>query len=147
VGGYYTISDRNTASLYVGFGQGKTTNEYQEAVLAALNYRRLFIQPGIYTQGRRMVLGSGLRLIRLQHYSGNIDARMPGDDLRVIQEIERKTPRWIAEFGFSAGFRFRGFQINAFLTQTTPGNPDLLFADSAIGLSATLTLHELFSRN
>jgi hypothetical protein len=146
-GTYFPVSERNTASLYVGYGQGNTSNEYQEAILATLQYRRLYIQPGMYTEGRRMTLSSAVRLIRLQHFSGNIDARIPIDDLRVIQDIERKTPHWIAEFGFTAGFRFTGFQINAFLTQTTPGNPDLLFADSAIGLSATLLLHEIFRRS
>ncbi|MGI9158621.1 MAG: hypothetical protein ACR2K1_02590 [Saprospiraceae bacterium] len=145
-GAYYPLSERNTASLYLGYGQGRVSNEYSEAVLASLQYRRMFIQPGIYTQGRRIALRYSLRLIRLQHITGEIDARIPATDLQVIQQIEQNTPYWIVESGFSAGLRFPGFQINAFLTQATPGNTDILFSDSAIGLSATLQMQELFRR-
>jgi hypothetical protein len=145
-GAYYPLSERNTASLYLGYGQGRVSNEYTEAVLASLRYRRMFIQPGIYTEGRRVVLSYSLRLIRIQHFTGDIDARIPTADLQVIQQIESGTPYWIVESGFSAGLRFPGFQINAFLTQATPGNTDLLFSDSAIGLSANLQIQELFRR-
>jgi hypothetical protein len=145
-GAYYPFSERNTGSLYIGYGQGRASNEYTEAALASLRYRRLFIQPGIYTQGRRIALGYSLRLIRLQHFTGEIDARIPTADLQAIQQIEQNTPYWIVESGFSAGLRFPGFQINAFLTQATPGNTEVLFSDSAIGLSANLLIQDLFSR-
>jgi hypothetical protein len=145
-GAYYPLSERNTASLYVGYGQGRASNEYTEAVLASLRYRRMFIQPGIYTQGRRIALSYSLRLIRLQHFTGEIDARIPAADLQAIQQIEQNTPYWIVESGFSAGLRFPGFQINAFLTQATPGNTEVLFSDSAIGVSANLLIQELFRR-
>jgi hypothetical protein len=77
-------------------------------------------------------------------------SRIRLEDLHKIapqkEQIEQNTPYWIVESGFSAGLRFPGFKINAFLTQATPGNTEVLFSDSAIGVSANLLIQELFRR-
>ncbi|MBC7773906.1 MAG: hypothetical protein H7246_00600 [Phycisphaerae bacterium] len=146
VGAYKPFSF-GTAALYVGWGQGQMRNDYGINRIADLGLQRFFVQPTFTYKNDWFRLGIGLRFVRLNFPSGNIDYRIEPADVVIIQRLEKESPFWFPEMGGNIGIHFKPVTISANLViMATRPAAEYSFDASNIGVGLSLELQELFKK-
>jgi len=146
LGGYLPVFF-GTGALYVGWGQGQMRNDFGIGRIADLRLQRFFVQPTFTFKNDWFRLGMGLRLVRLNFPSGDIDYRIEPSDIEKIQRLENESPFWFPELGGNLGVHFRPVTISANLVivGARPAS-EYGFDGSNIGVGISLELNELFKK-
>ncbi len=145
--GTYTQIGFFTGSLYAGWGLGQMRNDYGIERIADLRMNRFFVQPTFSFKNNWLRLGMGLKLVRLNFTSGEIDYRIEPEDIQVIQRLENEPPFWFPELGGNVGIHFKPVTVSAnlvFVASTVAA--DFGFDLSNIGLGVTFELQEMFRK-
>ncbi len=145
--GVYKHHGYGTGALYVGWGQGQMRNNFGIGRIAELQLRRFFIQPTFTFQYEWFRLGMGLRIVRLNYPSGQVDYRIDPPDIEVIQKLEQATPLWFPEWGSNIGVHFAPVTITAdVVVMPSRYGVDYGFDTANLGLSVSFELQELFKK-
>ncbi len=156
LGGYYQVGPHKEylLSLFSGFGQGKTQNEYMptldmqspEVYKSEWRYRRYFIQPALGLTSRRLQVGTGLRFVWINYFDGDINSRVGLRETERILLMESASPIFLTEMAWSIGWRWRPMVISLNSTAVVRGKNelrDLQLASNYVSLTVGLNLHEL----
>jgi hypothetical protein len=146
VGGYRPCAF-GTAAVYVGWGQGKMRNDYGVQRIADLRLQRFFIQPTFTFKNDWFRFGVGMRVVRLNYPSGDIDYRIEPSDIAIIQRLENESPFWFPELGGNIGIHFKPVTFSANLVIVASRRAtDYGFDGSNAGVGISVELHELFKK-
>jgi len=136
-----------TGAVYVGYGQGKMRNDYGIQRIANLRLQRFFIQPTFTFKNDWFRFGVGVRVVRLNYPSGNIDYRIEPSDIAIIQRLESESPFWFPEFGGNIGVHFKPVTFSANLVIVASSRAsDYGFDGSNAGVGISVELQELFKK-
>ncbi len=145
-GGYMPFSF-GTGALYVGWGQGQMRNDYGLSRIAELGLQRFFIQPTFTFKNDWFRIGMGMRLVRLNFPTGNIDYRIDPSDIQIIQRLDNESPFWFPELGGNLGFHFKPVTLFASLVIVASERAtDFGFDGSNIGVGISFELQEMFKK-
>lgn len=146
VGGYLPLDDRNTLSLFAGFGQGSVYNNYGYGILSDLNFQRVFLQPSIVSQFKYVRVGFGLRFAQLRYTSGTVDAKMDDSEEAIIESLEKDSPIFLPEYALNFGWKLGAVTLNNTMTYSPSqaAQKDNRFAGSNLNMGLTVDLHRIF---
>jgi len=146
IGSYKTFGF-GTGAVYAGYGRGKMRNDYGVQRIANLRLQRIFIQPTFTFKNDWFRFGVGMRVVRLNYPSGNIDYRIEPQDIEVIQRLERESPFWFPEFGGNIGIHFKPVTFSANLVIVASRRAtDYGFDGSNMGVGISVELADLFKK-
>lgn len=156
IGTYYQLGPEKEylVSLFGGYGQGKTRNEYfpppevqsTEVFRSDWRFQRWFLQPAIGLKYPRFQVGTGLRFVWVGYYDGNINTRMGYYETERIQKLEQYSPLFLTEMAWTIGWRLKPVVISLNSTAVVRGNQnlrDLELSSNYVSLTVGLNLHEL----
>lgn len=156
VGGYYQLGPNKEylISLFAGFGQGHTENEYSlppdlqnpETFQSDWNFQRWFAQPSLALKYRRFQVGTALRFVWVNYLDGNINSRVGILETERIQLLESSSPLFLTEMAWSVGWRFRPMVLSLNSTAVVRGKDsvrELDLASNYVSLTLGFNIHEL----
>jgi hypothetical protein len=140
LGTYFTYNQANKrvfGSIFGGYGSGKVLNTYLARKTSQLEFSRIFIQPGLFWDGRYLFTKIALKFYYLQFNKGNVDFGIESEDLTIIQTIEKSTPSLSNEMLLSIGVRMGAVQLAGNMTTINPKIEGLNFSrvNFSLGLS------------
>lgn len=141
LGAYYPANRVISLSFFGGWGAGRVLNIYDLDARSDLRFQRWFLQPGFSAQGKWARFGMSCRLNRLQYIKGDIRFDIGEHHLNIIENIERESPFFIPEIGFSIGLGASPVWFNASFNFNTKSNKsDYGFASSTAAFAIRFEL-------
>lgn len=162
IGAYFPTSSKVTWSCWAGYGAGSVFNYYKYVdytssfypqnsltVHADLRYRRWFVQPSVLMRSRFIRMGAALRFSRIEYTGGEIDYRLPPDELAATEKIQEKGIFFQPELAYSFQLDFRPFTLGYnFVSRIGPDHTDEYhFSGASLSVSLGVDLHAFWRKS
>lgn len=145
IGGYLPLKQNQCLSMTLTYGNGMAYNQYADGGHSTLRFQRYAITPAYVVQNRIFRFGLGLRISRLDYYSGDIVKLGQTDELAVLNRIERKDHFWFPESTINMGIRVEPFLMSLNWNSLLFGEYDRYhFARRNFGVSISCDVDKLF---
>jgi len=138
--GAYQHSEKGTASLFVGYGQGFVHNFYGQERYSRFQITRMFVQPSLMYHDKYFRGGLALRFNHLVYTDGETAFNIEERELQAIRTIEERSPFFLPEMGIQVGMELSPFSLNLSLTNIFPKTYNMNFARFNSNFSLTFNL-------